>query len=151
METWTENNQRYTPLKIVSILKISKSITLLVKVKNMSFIFHKKLNEFFGQPNIRFFHPGQALNFISFPGALCCHQRGSSVSGLCTHSPQGLNAGFGIGLFPRFLALPLFEDSVTLTVMLVFIQNTGLLTITRTITTAFTICLISQKETSYAK
>ena len=33
------------------ILKISKSVTLLVKMKNVSFILWKKLNGLFGQPN----------------------------------------------------------------------------------------------------
>lgn len=105
---------------------------------------------FFGQPNTRFFHLGQSLNFISFPGALCCHQSGSSGSPNCAHILR-VKAGFGIGLSPRFLALPLFGDSMSLTVILVFIQDTGLLTIIRTIPTAYTICLKSQKETSYSK
>ena len=51
IETLIENNQRYTTQKIADILKISKSIKLLVKMKNVSFIFWKKLNRLFGQPN----------------------------------------------------------------------------------------------------
>ena len=35
------------------ILKISKLMKLLVKMENVSFILWKKLNVFFGQPNIR--------------------------------------------------------------------------------------------------
>ena len=37
-ETLTENNQRYTTWEIANILKISKSIKLLVKMKNVSYI-----------------------------------------------------------------------------------------------------------------
>ena len=36
-----------------NILKISKSIKLLVKMKNVYFILRKKLDELFGQPNIK--------------------------------------------------------------------------------------------------
>ena len=43
-----ENNQHYTMWEITNILKISKSIKLLVK---MSFMLWKKLNRLFGQPN----------------------------------------------------------------------------------------------------
>ena len=42
METLTENNQRCTMWEIANILKISKSIKLLVKMKNVSFILWKK-------------------------------------------------------------------------------------------------------------
>ena len=38
--------------EITNIFKISKSIKLLVKKKNVSFILGKKLNGPFGQPNI---------------------------------------------------------------------------------------------------
>ena len=41
-------NQHYIMWKIANILKISKAIKLLVKVKNVSFILRKKLNELFG-------------------------------------------------------------------------------------------------------
>ena len=43
----------YTTQEIAGILKISKSIKLLVKMQNVSFILRKKLNRLFGQPNIR--------------------------------------------------------------------------------------------------
>ena len=43
VETLIENNQRYTMQEIADILKISKSIKLLVKIKNVSFILWKKL------------------------------------------------------------------------------------------------------------
>ena len=46
------NNQRITTQEIANTLKISKSIKLLVKMKNVSFILRKKLNGLFGQPNI---------------------------------------------------------------------------------------------------
>ena len=38
IETLTENNQCYTMREIANILKISKSIQLLVKMKNVSFM-----------------------------------------------------------------------------------------------------------------
>ena len=41
IETLTENNQCYTTQEIADILKISKSINLLVKMKIMSFILSK--------------------------------------------------------------------------------------------------------------
>ena len=48
-ETLTENNQCYTMQEIADILKISKSIKLLVKMENVSY-FMEKLNELFDQP-----------------------------------------------------------------------------------------------------
>ena len=51
METLIENNQRYTTWEIADILKISKLIKLLVKMKNVSFILQEKLNGLFGQLN----------------------------------------------------------------------------------------------------
>ena len=42
IETLTENNQDYVMREIANILKISKSIKLLVKMKNVSFILWKK-------------------------------------------------------------------------------------------------------------
>ena len=50
IETLSENNQHYTMWKIADILKISKSIKLLVKMKNVSFILWKNQNRLFGQP-----------------------------------------------------------------------------------------------------
>ena len=41
IETLIENNQRYTMWEIADILKISKSITLLVKMKVVSFLLWK--------------------------------------------------------------------------------------------------------------
>ena len=52
IETLTENNQHYTTQEIADILKISKSIKLLVNMKHVSFILQKKLNILFHQPNI---------------------------------------------------------------------------------------------------
>ena len=52
IETLIENDQCYTMWEIGDILKISKSIKLMVKMKNMSFILWKKLNGLFGQPSI---------------------------------------------------------------------------------------------------
>ena len=42
IETLIENNQHYTMQEIAGILKISKSIKLLVKMKKVSFILQKK-------------------------------------------------------------------------------------------------------------
>ena len=50
IETLIENNQCYTTWEIANILKISKSIKLLVKMKNV-FYFMEKLNTLFGQHN----------------------------------------------------------------------------------------------------
>ena len=47
-----ENNQHYTTVEIADIFKLSKSIKLLVKMKNTSFILWKKLNGLFGQPSM---------------------------------------------------------------------------------------------------
>ena len=51
-ETLNENNQHSTTREVADILKISKSIKLLVNMKNVSLILQKKLNRLFGQPNI---------------------------------------------------------------------------------------------------
>ena len=51
IKTLIENNQCYATWEIADILKISKSIKLLVKMKNVSFILQKKLNGLFGQPS----------------------------------------------------------------------------------------------------
>ena len=42
IETLNEHDQHYTMWEIANILKISKSIKLLVKMKNVSFILWKK-------------------------------------------------------------------------------------------------------------
>ena len=52
IETLTENNQCYTTQETANILKIPKSIRLLMHMKNVSFILQKKPYELFGQPNI---------------------------------------------------------------------------------------------------
>ena len=44
IKAFTENNQRYTSWKIASIFRRSKSIKLLVKMKNVSFILLKKIH-----------------------------------------------------------------------------------------------------------
>ena len=51
IETLIENNQRYTMWEIADVLKMSKSITLLVKMKNVSY-FMGKPHRLFGQPSI---------------------------------------------------------------------------------------------------
>ena len=51
IDTLIKSNQCYTMQDIADILKISKSIKLLGKLKNVSFILQKKLNGLFGQPN----------------------------------------------------------------------------------------------------
>ena len=45
IETLIENNQHHTTQEIANILKISKSINLLVKTKNVYFVLQKKLNK----------------------------------------------------------------------------------------------------------
>ena len=52
IETLIENNQCYTMREIANILKISKSIKLLVKMKNVSFILWTKPYGLFGQPKL---------------------------------------------------------------------------------------------------
>ena len=51
IEILIENNQHYTTWEIADILKISKSIKLLVKVENVSLILWGKPCRLFGQPN----------------------------------------------------------------------------------------------------
>ena len=46
IKTLTENNQCYTRQEIADILKTSKSIKLLVKIKNVSFILWEKNTDF---------------------------------------------------------------------------------------------------------
>ena len=48
IETLTENNQRSTMWQTAGILKISKSIKLPVKMKNVSFTLQKKPYGLFG-------------------------------------------------------------------------------------------------------
>ena len=50
IKTLIGNNEYYTTWEIADILKISKSIKLLVKMKNVSFILWKKLNKFLANP-----------------------------------------------------------------------------------------------------
>ena len=47
IETLIENNQCSTTQETANILKISKSVELLVKVKNVSFILQKKMTQNF--------------------------------------------------------------------------------------------------------
>ena len=55
IETLIENNQHFIIYEIAKLLKISKSMKLLVKMKNVSFILQKKQHhKLFGQPNIYF-------------------------------------------------------------------------------------------------
>ena len=51
IKTLTENNQPSTMQEIADILKIFKSIKLLGKMKNVSFILWRKPYGLFGQPN----------------------------------------------------------------------------------------------------
>ena len=50
IKTLIDNNQRYTTWEIANILKISKLIKLLVKMKNVSFILGKKTKQTFCPP-----------------------------------------------------------------------------------------------------
>ena len=45
IKTLTENNQHYTTWEIADMHKISKSIKLLVKMKNVSFYFMEKTKQ----------------------------------------------------------------------------------------------------------
>ena len=51
IETSIENNQGYTKWELADIHKILKSVKLLVKMKNVSFILQRRLYELFGQSN----------------------------------------------------------------------------------------------------
>ena len=51
---------------IANVLKIFKSIHLLVKMKNVSFILQRKLNRLFGQPNICSFISWHCTSFQSW-------------------------------------------------------------------------------------
>ena len=53
IEILIENSQCYTTWEIVDILKIAKSIKLLVKMKNVSFILWKKRN-FLANPILKY-------------------------------------------------------------------------------------------------
>ena len=50
IETLIENNQHYTMWEIANVLKISKSIKLLVKMKTVFYLW-KKPHGLFGSPN----------------------------------------------------------------------------------------------------
>ena len=54
IKTLIENNQHYTTWERADILKISKSIKLLVKMKHILFYGKTKLNRVFGHPNDHF-------------------------------------------------------------------------------------------------
>ena len=49
IKTLMETNQHYTTWEVVDILKISKSIKLLVKIKKYVLFYGKNLNGLFGQ------------------------------------------------------------------------------------------------------
>ena len=68
IETSIENNQCYTMQEIANILKRSKSITLLVKMKNVSFILWKKSYRLFAQPNNNMAH--NLFNSMWLPGEI---------------------------------------------------------------------------------
>ena len=68
IETFIENNQCSTMWEIADILKISKSIKLLLEMKNVSFILRKKPYGLFGQPN-SYPHTGPTAN-AQLAGAL---------------------------------------------------------------------------------
>ena len=55
IEILIENNQHYATWEIADVLKISKSIELLVKMKNVSYILWKKLHRLLGQLNNCYF------------------------------------------------------------------------------------------------
>ena len=51
IQTLTENNQCSTMRERAGILKIAKSMKLLVKIKNVSCLLQTQLNRLSGQPN----------------------------------------------------------------------------------------------------
>ena len=53
IETLTENNQHYTTREIADILKISKSIKLLVEMKNVFYFTEKNHMNFLANPIFR--------------------------------------------------------------------------------------------------
>ena len=55
IETLIGKNQCYTTWEVADMLKISKSIKLLVKMKSVYFILWTKLNRLFSQPNKMFY------------------------------------------------------------------------------------------------
>ena len=59
IETLTENNQHHIMWEMANILKVSKSIKLLVKMKSVPFILWKKPMEFWGNPIFCFNSPKQ--------------------------------------------------------------------------------------------
>ena len=65
IKTLIENNQHYTMGEIANILQISKSIKLLLKMKNVSFILWKKLNP----TQVLCFGPTQHLAFFTIHSA----------------------------------------------------------------------------------
>ena len=78
IKTLIENYQYYTMQDTADILKISKSIKLVAKMKNVSFILQKKLKGLFGQPSMYLF-PGSAVAHY--------HKAGSFKQQKCTLSP----------------------------------------------------------------
>ena len=68
IETLTENNQHYTTWEIADILKISKSVKLLVKMKNVPFILWNKPYRLSGQSSIFLYYKPRlwAFNFQSY-------------------------------------------------------------------------------------
>ena len=75
IETLIENNQRYTVQETANILRISKSIKLLVNMKNVSFILRKKPCRLFGQPNVNGWMDGRMGGWMDgslLLGAFAC-------------------------------------------------------------------------------
>ena len=56
IETLLENNQHWTAWERANMLRISKSIKLLVKIKNMLLFYGKKYMICFGQPSMKSFY-----------------------------------------------------------------------------------------------
>ena len=91
IETLTENNQCYTTWEIARVLKISKSIKLLVKIKNVTFILQRKWNRLL------------AVSFISWKklNRLFCPTQyliGSLRENICVSGPSLLNLEFCLTL-----------------------------------------------------
>ena len=98
IKTLVENNQHSTMKDVVDILKISKSIKLLVKMKNVSFLLQTKPHELFGQSNILIFS-FLTVQLGSFYWPLCKVREPSSGPIMSTEEPVKGNSFLLLSVF----------------------------------------------------
>ena len=92
IKTLIKNGQCSPRQEIADILQISKSIKLLVKMKNMSYILQKKVNGLFGQPNSSQSHQNvRKVGYSNSPSPLLQPH----------YHPVGLNSVSLLGLWSR--------------------------------------------------